>query len=83
MDSTNGTTIIILIFDREDCEAKAPHQIIFHFIIREFTKLQRSGGSQNTKVRRDDPKTRLRLPEAIYNPNKYKGKPLGQGGDPS
>jgi hypothetical protein len=61
-----------------------PHsRSFFHFIIREFTKLQRSGGSQNTKVRRDDPKTRLKLLEAIYNPNKYKGKPLGQGGDPS
>jgi hypothetical protein len=38
-----------------------------------------------TKVRRDDPKnkSKLKLPEAIYNPSKYNGKPLGQGGDPS
>jgi hypothetical protein len=53
-----------------------PHnRSFFDFIIREVHKV--------TKVRRDDPKNKLKLPEAIYNPIKYSGKPLGQGGHPS
>jgi hypothetical protein len=68
-------------FDWEDCEAKAPQQIIFHFIVREFTGLQKSGCLPRS--REMTPKNRLRLLEAIYNPKKYIGNPLGQRGNPS